>query len=83
MRPRTLFMLSGAGLLVLVMAVGAIAGPHACFDPKAEGAYDIDQSATVGASDLTIIFANGFVPPGPSTRACADCAVAVGINWCP
>jgi hypothetical protein len=70
----------GAPDLTIAFANGFLAAPWV---PKAEGAYDVDENGTVGASDLTIIFANGFIPPGPSSRACADCAAAVGTGVCP
>jgi len=51
--------------------------------PKARGAYDVTEDNIVGAPDVSQIFGRLFQNPGPSSRACADCAAAAQTGVCP
>ena len=71
---------AGAPDLALVFSRAIAAAP---WSPKSDGAYDITEDNVVGAPDLAQIFANTLAPPGPSSRACADCSAAIGTGVCP
>ena len=51
--------------------------------PKERGAYDVTEDGIVGAPDVAQMFGRLFQQPGPSSRACADCAAAAGGGVCP
>ena len=51
--------------------------------PKKDGAFDVNEDNTVGGPDLLIVFQNSLNPPGPSTRACADCNAVPETGVCP
>lgn len=53
------------------------------WSPKSDGAYDINQDNVVGGPDIAQIFAHPLEPPGPSSRACADCSAPIGAGVCP
>jgi hypothetical protein len=55
--------------------------------PKNDGAYDINEDGIVGGPDISFAFSNAFLPPGPSSRSCADClavpTAGLGLGVCP
>jgi hypothetical protein len=51
--------------------------------PKKDGAFDINEDDVIGGPDLLIVFQNSLLPPGPSTRACADCMATPETGVCP
>jgi hypothetical protein len=71
---------AGAPDIALVFSRPLDAAP---WNPKSDGAYDITEDDVVGAPDIAQIFAHPLEPPGPSSRACADCSAAIGTGVCP
>ena len=53
------------------------------WNPKSDGAFDITEDNVIGAPDIAQIFDHPLEPPGPSSRACADCSAAIGGGVCP
>lgn len=61
-------------------AVFARLGTSAPWTPRRLGAYDVNSDGAVGAVDLSRTFSNLGLPPGPTTKVCADCTAPVPVG---